>query len=378
MPIHPAGQKNRKGPLGSPYAVQDYYAINSSFGTKDDFKRLVSEAHQHGMKVIIDIVANHTSWDSVLLKSHPEWFKHDAQGHVIPPNPDWSDVAGLDYSHPELRAYMIEMLKYWLRNFDLDGFRCDVAGEVPTDFWESARLELEKINPKLVMLAESEKPELLNKAFDLDYSWALMHTLNDVIEDGMPASAIQQTVEQQRAKYPQGAMQMRISDDHDEARAIVRYGERAALAASAFVFTTDGVPLLYNGMEVSDTTESTAPALFYDLKVFWPISEKRPRFPEFYKQLLALRHAHPALQQGETQWLHNSGEDRVLTYLRRNGNEQYVIAINFSNQPFDGTVQATAGTYIDDTPALAQDAVPETLPALKLKAWEFRIMRLTN
>jgi glycosidase len=141
MPIHPVGQAKKKGSIGSAYAVQDYYAINPSYGTKDDFKRLVSEAHQRGLKVIIDIVANHTAWDSVLMK-HPEFYKKDAKGNIIPTNPEWSDVAGLDYRNLQLRSYMTDMLKYWLRDFDLDGFRCDVAGEVPTDFWENARAEL--------------------------------------------------------------------------------------------------------------------------------------------------------------------------------------------------------------------------------------------
>src|SRR4051794_38027890 len=133
MPIHPMGQLKKKGTVGSPYAVQDYYAVNPAYGTKDDFKHLVRAAHDRGMKVVMDIVANHTSWDSVLIKQHPDWFKHDAKGNIIWPY-DWTDIAWLDYSHPPLRAYMTDMLKYWLRDFELDGFRCDVAGEVPTGF----------------------------------------------------------------------------------------------------------------------------------------------------------------------------------------------------------------------------------------------------
>ena len=137
MPIHPIGQEKKKGTIGSPYAVRDYYGINPDYGTKDDLKKLISEAHRRGMKVIIDIVANHTSWDSVLMK-HPEFYKRDAKGNITYPY-DWFDIAALDYRSPELRRYMTDMLKYWVREFDLDGFRCDVAGEVPTDFWENAR-----------------------------------------------------------------------------------------------------------------------------------------------------------------------------------------------------------------------------------------------
>jgi glycosidase len=189
MPIHPVGQAKKKGRIGSAYAVQDYYAINPAYGTRDDFKHLVSEAHKRGLKIIIDIVANHTAWDSVLMK-HPEFYKKDVLGNIIPPNPDWSDVAGLDYRNPQLRAYMTEMLTDWLKEFDLDGFRCDVAGEVPTDFWENARAELTKIKPDIIMIAEANKPELLTKAFDLDYAWPFHTTMTKVLESGVPAQAI--------------------------------------------------------------------------------------------------------------------------------------------------------------------------------------------
>ena len=135
--------------------MRDYYGINPDYGTKDDLKRLISEAHQRGLKVIIDIVANHTSWDSVLMKN-PDFYKHDASGKITYPY-DWFDIAALNYNNQQLRRYMTDMLKYWIREFDLDGFRCDVAGEVPTDFWENARTELEQIKPDMFMLAEAHK-----------------------------------------------------------------------------------------------------------------------------------------------------------------------------------------------------------------------------
>ncbi|MGZ4813865.1 MAG: alpha-amylase family glycosyl hydrolase [Terriglobales bacterium] len=376
MPIHPAGQVKRKGSLGSPYAVQDYYAINPAYGAKDDLKRLVKEAHQRGLKVIIDIVANHTAWDNTLIKQHPEFYKKDASGNIIPPNPDWSDVAGLDYRNPQLGAYMTDMLKYWLKEFDLDGFRCDVAGEVPTDFWEHARAELEKIKPQIVMLAESNKPDLLTKAFDLDYAWPFHSTLTNVLENGTDAQALVDNWFAEHDRYGKGVLEMRFSDDHDEKRAIARFGERGALAASTLVFTSDGVPLIYNGQEVGDTTESTAPALFEDLKVFWQIAERRSNFLPFYKQLIALRKAHPALQQGDTEWVRNGAQDRVLTYFRRGGGEEYFVAINCSNRPFAGVAEAPNGEYEDVTPGQDEAARKKiTLPALVLNAWDFRIYR---
>src|SRR6266850_2806707 len=145
MPIHPIGQEKKKGSVGSPYAVRDYYGINPDYGTNADLQRLIAEAHRREMKVIIDIVANHTSWDSVLMK-WPDFYKKDAAGNITYPH-DWTDVAALNYDNPKLRRYMIDMLKYWIRDFDLDGFRCDVAGEVPTAFWESARVERDLVEP---------------------------------------------------------------------------------------------------------------------------------------------------------------------------------------------------------------------------------------
>lgn len=375
MPIHPIGQVKKKGSIGSAYSVKDYYAINPSYGTKDDLKHLVQEAHQRQLKVIIDIVANHTAWDSVLMK-HPEFYKKDRQGNIIPPNPDWSDVAGLDYRNPQLRNYMTDMLKYWLKEFDLDGFRCDVAGEVPTDFWENARAELVKIKPDIILIAEANKPELLTKAFDLDYAWPFLNTMNEVLENGAPAEDIISNWRKEHERYPPGALEMRFSDNHDEKRAIARFGERGTLAASALVFTMDGVPMLYNGMEVGDTTESGAPALFENLPVFWPIAERRSDFLPFYEQLIAIRRAHPALQQGETEWVGNGAPQRLLTFFRRVPGEEYFVAINVSNQPFTGVVDTPNGEYVDQTPGLDETIRKKiTLPALSLKAWDFRIYR---
>jgi cyclomaltodextrinase len=387
MPIHPIGQEKKKGPIGSPYAVRDYYAVNPDYGTAADLKRLVSEAHKRGMKVIIDVVANHTSWDSVMMKT-PEFYVRDASGKITFPH-DWSDVAELNYDNPQLRRYMIDMLKFWLRDFDLDGFRCDVAAEVPTDFWEQARVELDKVKHDIVMLAESDKPELLASAFDLDYSWPLHGTLNDVMRGRKPAAAFRETWESDAAKYPRGALRMRFSDNHDEKRAVARFGEPGALAASALMFTLDGVPMLYNGMEVGDTTESGAPALFEKLPVFWKISERRPEFSRFYLQVIALRRAHQALRDGEVHWLNNSDQARVLTYLRRGKDEEVLVAINLSNNPFKGSVDVESGAnFMEMTPDVAPPLPPDApaperaarrrvveLPSLALDAWGYRIFR---
>ena len=374
MPIHPPGELKKKGSLGSPYAVRDYYAINPDYGSAADLKHLVQAAHAQGFKVIIDIVINHTAWDSVLMK-HPAWYKHNAAGEIVPPVADWADVAGLNYDNPELRAYMIDMLKYWLRDFDLDGFRCDVASMVPTDFWEKTRRELEQVKPGIIMIAEAYKPELLVKAFDLDYAWPFHSTLTDVFEQGAPASALRASWEQTRREEPKGAMEMRFSDNHDEKRAIARFGERGALAASALVLTMDGVPMLYNGMESGDTTESGAPALFEKLPIFWSIEERRPEFRKFYTELIALRRSNPALQQGSTEWLANAAPDRVLTFMRRAQGVEFLVAVNCSSRPFLGAVNI-GGAFDEVTPRLGSGPAPAmSLPVLSLDAWGFRIFR---
>lgn len=386
MPIHPIGQEKKKGTIGSPYAVRDYYAINPDYGTPADLRRLVAEAHRRGMKVIIDVVANHTSWDSVLMKT-PDYYTRDKSGKIIPPVPDWADVADLNYDNPRLRDYMIEMLKFWLKEYDLDGFRCDVAGFVPTDFWERARTELEKVKRDIVLLAEWHSPDLLVKAFDLDYAWPLHSTLTEVLMGRKPATALRESWREERDQFPRNSLHMRFSDNHDERRAIARFGERAALAASAFVFTLDGVPMLYNGMEAGDTTESGSPALFEKLPVFWQISERRPEFPRFYQQVIALRRAHEALRRGEVEWLRNSDEARVVTYLRRTRDEEILVAINFSNNPFVGFVETSdAAAFADVTPDVAPPLPPDApapertarkhpvgLPAIALDAWGYRI-----
>jgi glycosidase len=373
MPIHPVGRERSKGSLGSPYAVRDHYGIHPDYGTTEDLKRLVQQAHAHGLRVIIDIVANHTSWDSV-LRARPEFYRKDDEGRILAPLPDWADVAGLDFSNPDLRTYMTSMLKHWIREYDLDGFRCDVAGMVPTDFWETARDELQGVKPELLMLAEWYEPDLLLKAFDLDYSWPLHSALAEVLQGTKPASALRAAWEEEKRRFPKGALHLRFSDNHDERRALARFGERAALLASVLMFTLDGVPLLYNGMEVGDTTESGAPALFERLPVFWPIAERRPDFVRLYPALIALRRAHEALRQGQLEWLANSDESRILTYARSDPRQEFLVALNLSNRPFAGSVSLpNPPGFVDVTPGA--EAKPVSLPTLDLEAWGYRVLR---
>jgi glycosidase len=372
MPIHPIGEKFRKGEFGSPYSIEDYYAIDPDYGTLDDFKRLVSEAHKRGLKVVMDLVADHTAWDSVLMK-HPEFYKHDARGKIISPVPEWTDVAGLNYGTPALREYMIAMLKYWIRTCDVDGFRCDAASMVPVDFWEQVRAELIKVKPDIMMLAEASKPELLTNAFDIDYSWPLLSTEDDVIIHNTPASNIRRSWEESRAQFPRDALHMRISDDHDEPRAIARYGLNGALAASALMFTLDGVPLIYNGMEVGDVAESDGDALFDKRNIFWYSKECR-ELPGIYHDLIQVRLQYAAFRNSRVDWLHNSNETSLLTFLRADDKDELLVVINFSNCPLTGKVDLeNVDGFVPVKISGLQSSDDGPVPVFHLKGFEWRI-----
>jgi cyclomaltodextrinase len=374
MPIHPIGEKGRKGEFGSPYSIRDYYAVDPHYGTLDDYKQFVAGAHQRGMKVIMDLVANHTAWDNVMM-TNKDFYKQDGSGNVISPVPDWTDVAGLNYANPDLRQYMITMLKFWIKECDVDGFRCDAAPMVPKDFWEQVRTELSAVKPDIMMLDEGEQPDLLTNAFDVDYSWKLMWTMNDVLSHDAPASNLRRSWEEGRAQNPRDALHMRISDDHDETRAIARYGVRGALAASALMFTLDGVPLIYNGMEAGDATESADPALFDKLNICWhPHQSDRPDFHAIYHSLIQLRKQNPAFRTADVQWLHNSSEATLATYVRATDKDEFLVAINFANRPLDANVELKeTNGFVPVKISGLQSSQNNSLPAIHLNGFEWRI-----
>ena len=377
MPIHPIGEKFRKGPYGSPYAVRDYYAINPDYGTEADLKRLVAEAHKRNLKVILDLVANHTAWDSVMMQ-HPEFYKQDASGKIIPPVPEWTDVAGLNYENPKLREYMIGMMKHWIDpvGCDVDGFRCDVAYMVPLSFWEEARAALEKTKPDIMLLAEASKPELL-KVFDIDYSWPLLATLNGVMMNGAPATDLRKSWEESLRQFSPSALHLRISDDHDESRAVARFGIKGALAASVLMFALDGVPLLYNGMEAGDATESGDPALFEKMPVFWQ-SKDRPPLRQVYRDLIKLRKDYAPFRNQRVIWLRNSDEANLITIMRLDSKDEFLVAINLSNRPNIGWVEVM---HDQEFKPVKISGIPEGatngFPLFRLNAFDWRIFHRT-
>jgi cyclomaltodextrinase len=286
MPIHPTGKVNRKGTLGSPYSVQDYYAVNPEFGTIDDFRSLVHAVHEQGLKIIIDLVANHTAWDNPMLKEHPEWYTHDEKGNIISPNPDWTDVADLNYSQGGLRSYMVSMMKYWVQDIGIDGFRCDVAEMVPTDFWESVRRELDAIKP-VMMLSEGTIPEHHVRAFDLTYSWNVYDVLEKVINGSTPATIFNNLIKTESYQYPHGSLRMRFNTNHDknayDGPAVRKLSPDGAKATAVLVFTFPGVPLIYNGEEVGNDKKLD---LFEKVDIDW---SEGAEFRELYTTLCALR-----------------------------------------------------------------------------------------
>jgi len=336
LPIHPVGLKNRKGTLGSPYAVQDFYGINPEFGTMQDFKRLLAAVKRNGMRLIIDLVANHTSWDSKLIEEHPDWFTRDAQGGIVSPNADWTDVADLDYAKPALRRYMIDMMRWWVKDIGIDGFRCDVAEMVPTDFWEEARAQLNRIKP-VMMLAEGSIPEHHAKAFDLSYSWNIYDALDPLLQGKRPVSLIDGILKNERLQFPTGSLRLRFTTNHDknafDAPAVSKFGYEGLRVATVLVNTLPGVPMIYTGEEVAN---DRALSLFEKVSV----DGKRPRdMGALWKSLFTLRREHKSMSRGDMLRVASGPEQDVFAFARVAGSDKMLVVLNFSPEPCQAVVQ---------------------------------------
>ena len=327
MPIHPVGLKNRKGTLGSPYAVKDYYAVNPEFGTLEDFTRLLNTVHRHGMRLIIDLVANHTAWDSKLIKEHPDWFTKDDKGAIVSPNPDWTDVADLDYSKQGLRQYMMDMMVWWIRDIGIDGFRCDVAELVPTDFWNEVRGRLSRIKPVL-MLSEGSLPEHHLKAFDITYSWNVYDALDPLLKGKRPVALLDQILKTEELQFPSGSLRLRFTTNHDknawDAPAVVKFGANGLRLGTVLVNTLPGVPLVYTGEELPNDKKLS---LFEKVSVDWSRSRKMDRL---YQTLFRLRRDHKSLSRG--QMIRVPSSDSVFAFFRIAGTDRILTVLNFSDE----------------------------------------------
>ena len=333
MPIHPIGEKNRKGTLGSPYAVRDYRAVNPEFGTIDDLKRFVARAQALGMRVILDWVANHSAWDNPLVTQHPDWYERDWKGDFHPTSWwDWSDIIEFDYSKRELRAYMADAMAFWVRDVGVDGFRCDVAAYVPIDFWNDVRRELDAIKP-VFMLAEAASRDMHYEAFDATYGWGLHSALHDVARKGASVDSLAGHYSEQDNLFPRGSMRMVFTSNHDknswEGTEFEMFGE-GVRAAIVLTFVGDGIPLIYNGQEAGLNKRLA----FFERD---PIEWKTHPHEALFKQLIELKTRHRALHNGP--WgarmvrITNDSPQRVLSFVRANDSEKVLAVFNFSAEP---------------------------------------------
>ncbi|GHB04250.1 hypothetical protein GCM10009069_28500 [Algimonas arctica] len=349
MPIHPIGELNRKGTLGSYYSVKDYYGINPEFGTKADFKRFVETAHAQGFKVILDWVANHTAWDNDLAINHPDWYEKDWKGDFRPtPWWDWSDIIDLDFSNPDVRAYMSDAMTYWVEEMNIDGFRADVAGYVPLEFWDGLRARLDAIKP-VFMLAEWQTRDLHAHAFDATYAWEWKEALQNIAQGKADTSALYGYYSANESAWPKDAMRMTYTDNHDQnswdGLPPDIYGD-AYEAAIVLQFTGEGIPLIYSGQECANPNRLE---FFEKDPIIWNCDAP---LNALFKDLVQLKTDNPVLHNGAwgatTTKVENSNPHKVFSFIRQNedGNAVLVVAnVSDAAQTFRFTDPLPSGTY---------------------------------
>ena len=355
MPVQPIGVKNRKGKLGSYYAISDYTAINPEYGNIGDFRAFVAAAHQRGMKVILDWVANHTAFDHEWVTAHPDYYERRADGSLMNARDnegketDWTDVAELDFRNVAVRQAMIDEMKWWLDGTGIDGFRCDVAGGVPVDFWVQARTALKVVHPALFMLAEAEDPRM-HAAFDMTYGWNLHHLLNAIAQGKQGTSALGPYFARDDSLYGAGAFRMYFTTNHDENSWSGSEFERmGANHKPAFVLSATAqrsMPLLYTGQEVSLKKRLR---FFEKDTVDWG----GPSLADFYRAVFDLKHTQAALANGP--WggpqvaLNTDGGDRVYAFTRTQDANTVLVAVNFGDKPASVAYRGltSPGNYTD-------------------------------
>ena len=328
MPIHPIGEVNRNGSLGSPYAVRDYTEVNPEFGTKADFKALVDAAHGQGMEIMLDWVANHTAWDHPWATEHPDYYSYSDTGER-PYSPEgWLDVIELNFDNPAMRKEMIDAMKYWVSEFDIDGYRCDAVVFTPVDFWKEAREAIDPIK-RITWLAEGDKPEYMS-VFDYDYAWDFSSKLTQ-FGTGSDVKILKTAVQglfDNPAYKDKGRMIYLTNHDVNshENTEFTRFGANV-LPLSVFYFTAYDMPLIYNGQEIG---MNKMLSLFDYDPVLWEPANKI--FLNLFKDLTYLRRTHPALEAGKNRGaikFIESSDPKVLSYTRTKGDRQVFVVLNF-------------------------------------------------
>jgi len=329
MPINPIGVKNRKGTLGSYYSIKDYKEVNPEYGNLDDFKSLVNKAHQLGLKVIIDWVANHTAWDNVWVESNPDFFTKDSNENFTPPVNDWSDVIDLNFDNHKLWDYMIGAMSYWVKETDIDGFRCDVAGMIPTTFWNYAREKLDEIKP-VFMLAEWENEDLHEHAFDMTYAWEIHHIMKEIYKGKMNVGDLDSYLEKEKNRFNPKAYRMTFTSNHDENSWNGTVTDRFGISQRTFAvltFFVKGMPLIYSGQEAGLNKKLS----FFDKDT---IDWKKSDYREIYKSLVQLKTENKALWNGifggEMVRLKTNDDKNIFAFTRVKDNNKIVAIFNLS------------------------------------------------
>ena len=372
MPLQPVGIKNRKGSLGSYYSIRNYCELDTAYGTMDEFIALVNEIHSMGMYVILDWVANHTAWDHHWVEEFPAFYRRNELGEVHPPFPEWEDVIGLDYTNRDLRNEMIESMKFWLKTADIDGFRCDMAMLVPTDFWNGARYELETVKP-VFMLAEAEQRDLTEEAFDVLYNWNLMHVWDDIAKGKYTADEIRWRLPSEITDFPEGADNMLFISNHDENSWNGSEIERLNFGLEAFavlIFTLPGMPLIYSGMEAGNYRRLE----FFDKDC---IEWKQDKMAALYTKLAHLRMHNPALwslqPKTDFQILTTDRDDKILFFKRESSGNKVLVVVNLSEEHLDFQLTGLGfqGNYTDVIHEIA--VILGDTPCLSLEPWGYKV-----
>jgi alpha-amylase len=331
MPINPISQKGRKGKLGSYYAVSSYTAINPEYGNMDDWKALVRDAHEKGFKVIIDWVPNHTGADHPWLTTHPGFFVKDSTGKPAVAF-DWDDVRQLDYKNPEMQDSMIASMKYWITNSDIDGFRCDVAWNVPGEFWKKCIGELKHTKKSLFFLAEGEKTYLVQNGFDAFYPWEAFHMMIKIAQGQRPAFALDSVKSKYDTSFFPRSLAMYFTSNHDEnSWNKADYGTMPGASHAPFAVytqTTDhSIPLVYSGQE--EPFLDSVSFFYKDTITFAKYGRAN-----FYKTLLTLRKNNPALATDASfRKLATNNDTAMYAFEREKGGNKVLVILNLSKQP---------------------------------------------
>lgn len=350
MPIHPIGKENRKGTLGSPYSVQDYYAVNPEFGTEADFKAFVDAAHAQGFKVILDLVANHTAWDNALAKQHPDWYEKTWDGKNRPtPWWDWSDIIDLDWSKPGVREHVGGAMEKWVKDFGVDGYRADVAGYVPLDFWETMRGRLDAIRP-VFMLGEVQQTAHHFAAFDASYGWDWHNAAKRIAKGEANPTAFYGYYAENESLWPREAMRMTYIENHDsnawEGTLKENYGANLD-AMTVLSFTGEGIPLVHNGMEACNMKRLE---FFEKDPIDWKQGEGCT-YGDLIKNLIVFRKANPALANGQWGARMNKVEtdkpEQLFAWARQKDGNKVVGFFNFTGAPVTAKLAdgLAAGSY---------------------------------